>query len=134
MSLVRFSARPETVFEDGIRWRRNRFPAISVRADIVDGSLAPDVADQLLPGIDAIRAELPPGYAIEVGAAGVKAELPPGQVHSFRDLMMPALVRVGAVTERSRALYAEAKIPVWEDASVLERLEHLGTGEIVFEA
>lgn len=71
---------------------------------------------------------------IEIGAAGVKATLPPGQVHSFRDLMMPALVRVGAVTERSRALYDEARIPVWEDAAVLERLEHLGTGEIVFEA
>ena len=39
---------------------------------------------------------------IEIGAAGVTAELPPGQVHSFRDLMMPALVRVGAVTERTR--------------------------------
>ena len=31
----------ETVFEDGIRWRRNRFPAISVRADVADGKLAP---------------------------------------------------------------------------------------------
>jgi hypothetical protein len=71
---------------------------------------------------------------IEASAAGVKAELPPGQVHSFRDLMMPALVRVGAVTERSRALYAEAGIPVWEDASVLESFELAGTGEIVFEA
>ncbi|WP_139558589.1 efflux RND transporter permease subunit [Methylotetracoccus oryzae] len=68
-------ARLETVFEDGIRWRRNRFPAISVRADIVDGSLAPDVADQILPDIDAIRAELPPGYAIEVGAAKENAWL-----------------------------------------------------------
>ncbi len=71
---------------------------------------------------------------IEASAAGVKAELPPGQVHSFRDLMMPALVRVGAVTERSRELYAEAGIPVWEDASVLESFELAGTGEIVFEA
>jgi hypothetical protein len=36
---------------------------------------------------------------VEGGVAGmVKAELPPGQIHSFRDLMMPALVRVGAVT------------------------------------
>ena len=42
------------------------------------------------------------------------AELPPGQIHAFRDLMMPALVRVGAITPRSRELYAAAGIPVWE--------------------
>ena len=71
---------------------------------------------------------------IEAAAAGVRAQLPPGQVHSFRDLMMPALVRAGAVTERSRALYAEAGIPVWEDAHVLESLELAGTGEIDFDA
>jgi hypothetical protein len=71
---------------------------------------------------------------IEASAAGVKAELPPGQVHSFRDLMMPALVRVGAVTGRTRALYAEARIPVWEDTQVLESFERSATGEIVFEA
>ncbi|MCX7099035.1 MAG: efflux RND transporter permease subunit [Methylococcales bacterium] len=59
----------ETGFEDGIRWRRNRFPAISVRSDIVDGSLAPDVASEILPQIEALRTELPPGYFIEVGAA-----------------------------------------------------------------
>ena len=37
------------MFEDGVRWRRNRFPAISVRADVVDGKLAPDVAAQIIP-------------------------------------------------------------------------------------
>ena len=35
---------------------------------------------------------------IEAGAAGINAKLPPGHIHSFKDLMMPALVRVGAVT------------------------------------
>jgi hypothetical protein len=68
---------------------------------------------------------------VEVGATGVGAKLPPGQIHSFRDLMMPALVRVGAVTDRSRALYAEAKIPVWDDLSMLESLEDHDTGDII---
>jgi multidrug efflux pump len=62
-------AKLETVFEDGIRWRRDRYPAISVRADIVDGALAPDVASEILPQLDSLKAELPPGYAVEVGAA-----------------------------------------------------------------
>jgi hypothetical protein len=45
-------------------------------------------------------------------------------------LMMPALVRVGAVTERTRALYAEAGIPVHWDLRVLESLEDAETGEL----
>jgi P-aminobenzoate N-oxygenase AurF len=67
---------------------------------------------------------------IEAGAAGVRAQLPPGHIHSFKDLMMPALVRVGAVTTRTRALYEAEGIPVWEDASVLESFEDQGTGAV----
>jgi multidrug efflux pump len=59
----------ETVFEDGVRWRRNRFPAISVRADVVDGMLAPDVAARIIPKLEPIQNQLPAGYFIEVGAA-----------------------------------------------------------------
>jgi hypothetical protein len=51
--------------------------------------------------------------------------------HSFKDLMMPAPVRVGAVTDRTRELYAEAKIPVWDDARVLESMQDVETGDIV---
>ena len=43
---------------------------------------------------------------------------------------MPALVRVGAVTERTRELYAAEGIRVWDDASVLESIEDAATGDI----
>ena len=59
----------ETVFEDGVRWRRNRFPAISVRADVADGMLAPDVSAQIIPKLESIKNQLPAGYFIETGAA-----------------------------------------------------------------
>jgi hypothetical protein len=65
------------------------------------------------------------------GRIGFQAKLPPGHLHSFKDLMMPALVRVGAVTERTRELYAEANIPVWDDLGVLESMEDVDTGDIV---
>ncbi|MEO1934381.1 MAG: ferritin-like domain-containing protein [Myxococcales bacterium] len=65
------------------------------------------------------------------GRAGFNGKLPPGHIHSFKDLMMPALVRVGAVTDRTRALYAEANIPVWDDLSVLESMEDVESGNIV---
>ena len=67
---------------------------------------------------------------IEAQQAGLRVERPPGQVHSFKDLMMPALVRVGAVTERTRALYEAENIPVFEDASVLEAMEDAASGTI----
>lgn len=59
----------ETVFEDGVRWRRNRFPAISVRADVVDGMLAPDVTAQIVPKLKSIQDSLPAGYFIETGGS-----------------------------------------------------------------
>ena len=68
--------------------------------------------------------------AREAGLSGIRAKLPPGQIHSFKDLMMPALVRVGAITERSRELYAAEGIPVWDDVSTLEALERTEGGEV----
>ncbi|MDW7601113.1 efflux RND transporter permease subunit [Stenotrophomonas maltophilia] len=54
-------------FEDGIIWHRNRLPTVTVRADISDGMQALDVAHQILPTLDGIRAELPSGYLLETG-------------------------------------------------------------------
>ena len=65
---------------------------------------------------------------VDAGAAGIDATTPPDRLHSFKDLMMPALVRVGAITERSRELYAQAGIPVWDDLTVLESMEDGETG------
>jgi hypothetical protein len=70
----------------------------------------------------------------EAKLAGVNAELPPGQIHSFKHLMMPALCRVGAVTDRTRELYAAEDIPVWEDTRVLESMEDGETGDIDLDA
>jgi hypothetical protein len=70
----------------------------------------------------------------EARAAGIRFDQPPGTIHAFKDLMMPALVRVGAVTERTRALFAAEGIRVFEDASVLESLEDAETGEVRTEA
>ena len=61
--------RIETRFEDGVRWRRNRYPAISVRADVAEGRLAPDVAAEIIPQLEPLRSQLPAGYFIETGAA-----------------------------------------------------------------
>jgi multidrug efflux pump len=59
----------ETVFEDGVRWRRNRFPTVSIRADVVDGKMAPDVAAEIIPQLKPMQDSLPAGYFIETGGS-----------------------------------------------------------------
>ncbi len=56
-------------FEQGIYWRRDRLPMITVRADLRDGIQAPVVSQQLDERLAAIRARLPAGYRIDTGGA-----------------------------------------------------------------
>ncbi len=53
--------------EEGIIWRRNSLPTITVRADVISGAQAPDVSHRIEPLLQNIRAGLPPGYRIEMG-------------------------------------------------------------------
>mgnify|MGYP001193102282 FL=1 len=54
-------------FEDGIQWRRNRLPTITVRGDIYGAVQPPTVAAQVEAELAAVRAALPPGYLLEIG-------------------------------------------------------------------
>ena len=56
-------------FEEGIIWRRDRLPTITVRADIHGNVQAPVVTGEINPRLDPIRAQLPQGYRIDVGGA-----------------------------------------------------------------
>ncbi|MET0390601.1 MAG: ferritin-like domain-containing protein [Polyangiales bacterium] len=56
-------------------------------------------------------------------ASGQRVEMPRDQIHPFKHLMMPALVRVGVITERARERYKAEGIPVWEDRGKLEQFE-----------
>jgi esterase/lipase superfamily enzyme len=59
----------------------------------------------------------------EAAELGITRDLPPGQIHSLKDLMMPALVRAGLVTARTRELFEQSGVPVAADASILEAME-----------
>jgi len=78
---------------------------------------------RVLENSDIDPAEFVRGIAEALGE-GFRPSRAVGAIHSFRELMMPSLVRVGAVTERTRALFAEAQINVYEDTSKLEALEN----------
>jgi hypothetical protein len=60
---------------------------------------------------------------LEARSLGVRSRPPSDQVHSFNHLMMPALVRVGAITERTREQLAEHGIRISEDLTVLRAFE-----------
>jgi multidrug efflux pump len=56
-------------FEEGIIWRRNRLPTITVRGDIYGNLTAATVTAQIAPLLEPLRAQLPPGYLLKVGGA-----------------------------------------------------------------
>ncbi len=59
----------------------------------------------------------------EAHEAGITQELPPGQIHALKDLMMPALARVGLLTPTAVKNYDQAGIPIFDDPRVLQAME-----------
>ncbi|MGV3581862.1 MAG: efflux RND transporter permease subunit [Methylophilus sp.] len=56
-------------FEEGVIWRRNRVPSLTVRAHITGHVQAPVVSGQIEAKIAEIRANLPLGITVETGGA-----------------------------------------------------------------
>lgn len=57
------------VLEEGIIWRRNRLPTMTVRADMADSTQPATASQRLNLQLDAVRAQLPLGYRIEMGGS-----------------------------------------------------------------
>ena len=77
---------------------------------------------QVLQAADVDPGELVKGV-MEARQQGIKVQPPNDQVHAFKHLMLPALLRVGAITERTRALLEQEGIQVSDDRTVLESFE-----------
>lgn len=54
-------------FEEGVIWRRDRLPTISVRGDPVGGTQPATIVADLAPALAEFRAALPPGFRLEIG-------------------------------------------------------------------
>jgi hypothetical protein len=59
----------------------------------------------------------------EAAELGLLTDLPPGQVHSLKDLMIPALLRAGLITPRTRELFEGIGVPIVEDMTILNAME-----------
>jgi multidrug efflux pump len=55
--------------EEGMIWRRNRLPTMTVRADVADAMQPATISTQLDAQLDELRAKLPVGYRIEMGGS-----------------------------------------------------------------
>ncbi len=77
---------------------------------------------EVLKAVDIDPADLVKGV-MEARAQGIKVKPPTDQVHAFKHLMMPALIRVGAITQRTREALESEGIPVTEDRAILESFE-----------
>jgi multidrug efflux pump len=63
------------VLEQGIEWRRNRLPTITVRATLPDGVQSNDVVMKMYADLQPLRDSLPAGYKVEIqGGAEDSAE------------------------------------------------------------
>jgi multidrug efflux pump len=85
-------ARLVPVLEEGLIWRRDRLPTITVRADIV-GSMQPQAASaQVEQQLDTLRAKLPPGFRIEVGGSVEESAKGENSIKAVMPLMVIAVI------------------------------------------
>lgn len=78
----------EVEFEDPVLKRRNRMPYLSVNSEIKPGAQPPDVTMQIWPELQAINADLPLGYRIEIGGSVEESGKAQGSIKA----MMPVMV------------------------------------------
>ena len=57
------------ILEEGIIWRRNRLPTMTVRADMADNTQPATASERLNLKLDTVRAKLPDGFRIEMGGS-----------------------------------------------------------------
>ncbi|HEX4985110.1 MAG TPA: efflux RND transporter permease subunit [Burkholderiales bacterium] len=85
-------AKIEYGFEEGIIWRRNRQPTVTVRADIRGDVQAPVVSKQLDPKLDGLRAKLPEYYRIEMAGAIEESAKGENSIIEVMPLMLVAVL------------------------------------------
>jgi multidrug efflux pump len=85
-------ARLVPILEEGLIWRWDRLPTITVRADIVGNMQAPVISAQINPRLDPLRAALPPGFRIELGGATEESAKAEASIKAVMPLMVAGVI------------------------------------------
>jgi len=100
--------------EQPVAWRRNRTPMLLVRADTVPGVQAPDATAAVLPMLAAVKAALPPGYAVETAGAVEESAKGAASINKVMPLMLVVMLFLLMVQMQSfaRVLMVVATAPL----------------------
>lgn len=85
-------ARIEAVQENGIEWRRDRLPAITVKATVPDGVEPNDVALKMYQGMAELRAGLPAGYSVDIQGGAEDANESQASIAAKAPIMLFVIV------------------------------------------
>jgi multidrug efflux pump len=108
-------AKLEPVLEEGVIWRRDRLPAIQVRADLAnDRVTGPSATLQVDPQLAEIRRRLPPGYRIDIGGTIEESAKNEDALKAVMPLMIVAVITLLMVQLQSmrRTLMALLTAPL----------------------
>jgi multidrug efflux pump subunit AcrB len=81
-------AHPHLAWEPGVVWRQNRDFAIMVQGDVVEGQQGATVATNLDHILDGLRAQLDPGYRIEISGTVAESSKGQGSINAKMPLML----------------------------------------------
>ncbi len=100
--------------EQPVAWRRDRTPMLVVRADTMPGVQAPDATAAILPALAAVKASLPPGYAIETAGAVEESAKGSASINKVMPLMLIAMLSLLMIQMQSfaRVLMVVATAPL----------------------
>ncbi len=100
--------------EQPVAWRRDRTPMLVVRADTMPGVQAPDATAAILPALAAVKASLPPGYAIETAGAVEESAKGSASINKVMPLMLVVMLSLLMIQMQSfaRVLMVVATAPL----------------------
>ena len=75
-------------WEPGVLWREGRNYAVTVQGDVAEGVQGPTVTAQVWPALQALAAQMPPGYRIEVAGAVEESSKGQGAIAAGVPLML----------------------------------------------
>jgi multidrug efflux pump len=85
-------ARLVPVLEEGLIWRRDRLPAITVRADSVGAMQPQAISVQIDAQLQELRAMLPPGFRIELGGSTEESAKGENSIKAVVPLMIVGVI------------------------------------------
>jgi multidrug efflux pump subunit AcrB len=75
-------------WEPGVLWREGRQYAVSVQGDVVEGLQGPTVTAQVWPEMQKLKAQMPPGYTIQIAGAVEEAGKGQGSIAAGVPVML----------------------------------------------